>query len=309
MTLEEQALHVAGLCGFGASVAESLYRPVASATRGVWRVGPVVVKVLQPVVGGGAWRADIAPEHPYYWRREAAFYESGVTFAGLAAPRCHGVVDLPDGAVGLCLADVAPSRVPSPWPVETFERVARGAASLVGVRSEGWGSRGWLAEYVARRGTYDADLLRCLDALPRALCHFDFSVQNVFPASDPPTVIDWAFAGDGAVGTDVGPLAVESVLDFHLPPGDVDEVAARTHDAYVAAVDAPEDVVRFGLAAGTAVKFAWIAPAVERARAERPATLNKRPLDEALPIWEATLPHIAAQAATARRLAASLGFS
>ena len=125
----------------------------------------------------------------------------------------------------------------------------------------------------------------------------------MFPASHPPTVIDWAFAGDGAVGTDVGPLAVESVLDFHLPPADIDEVAARTHDAYVAAVAAPADEVRLGLAAATAVKFAWVLPAVLRAVAERPATLNRRPFDEALPVWIAALPHLAAQAETARRLA------
>jgi hypothetical protein len=277
-------------------------------------------------VDEGRWRADVEPGAPYYWRREADFYAARLSLApGLRAPECHGVVDLPDGAVGVCLADAATAYLPSPWPVETYERVATGAASLAGID---WGGTGWLAAYVARHDATPppvgavaalglaravaeslvalwherSALLDLLDALPRALCHHDLSVQNVLPASDPPTVIDCAFAGQGAVGTDVGPLAVESVLDFHLPPRDLDEVATRTHDAYVAALDIAPDDARLGLAAATAVKFAWIVPAVLQATAERPATLNGRPPDEALPVWTATLPHLAAQAATARRL-------
>jgi hypothetical protein len=326
VTPEEQALHVAAACGVTATTVESLYSPVASATRGVWRVGGAVVKVLQPVVAGGNWRADLDPDGPYYWRREADFYASSIP-ALVGAPEPYGVVDLPDGAVGVCVADASGAFVPSPWPLATYAAVATGVAALAGVTAdEPWLSRDWLRAYVHRHeadagyladpppldGVAPADietltalwhrrdaLLDALDRLPKALCHYDFSVQNVFPASDPPTVIDWAYPGYGAIGIDAGGLALESVLDFHLPVADISEVAAVTHDAYVAALPGiPEDDVRFGLCAGTAVKFAWIYPAVLRAVTQRPETLNKRPLDDALPIWTKALSHIAAMART-----------
>lgn len=329
MTPEEQALHVAAACGVTATTVESLYSPVASATRGVWRVGGSVVKVLQPVVAGGNWRAELDPDGPYYWRREADFYASPLARA-LPAPEPYGVVELPDGAVGVCVADVSSAYLPPPWPLATYAAVATGIAVLAEVTAdEPWLSRDWLRAYVHRHEAdanlladpplldlRDADvetlttlwhqrdaLLGALDALPKALCHYDFSVQNVFPGSDPPTVIDWAYPGYGPVGLDAGALALESALDFHLPVEDIGEVAAVTHDAYVAALPGiPEDDVRFGLCAGTAVKFAWIYPAVLRAVTQRPETLNKRPLDDALPIWTKALTHIADLARTAARL-------
>jgi hypothetical protein len=317
VTPAQQALHVAALCGVDATSAEPLYAPVASATRGVWRVtgGPrtAVVKVLQPVVAGEAWRADLDPHAPYYWRRETDFYASPVpaalTSGGLAVPAPYGVVDLPDGTAGICVADVTAAYLPSPWPVATYVRLATATANLATVPlDEAWLSGGWLRAYVARHDSppWCDTFLGWLDRLPQVLCHFDLSVQNAFAASDPPTVIDWAFAGRGAVGVDAGPLAVESVLDFHLAPAGLGEVAALTHDAYAAAVDHPGDEVRLGLCAGAAVKFAWVERAVRHAAATRPATLNGRPLDDALPVWEACLPHLAELATTARRLAARL---
>lgn len=86
---------------------------------------------------------------------------------------------------------------------------------------------------------------------------------------------------------DVGAFAMESVLDFHLPLDRLDDVEAAMHDAYAAEADLPEDVVRRALRETAATKFAWIPGAVERAERERPATLNGRPQDEALPVWRA----------------------
>ncbi len=331
--MSAEPLAVAAACGVPGASAESLYRPAVSATRGVWRVRghgrSVVVKVLQPVFGTGPWAAEPDPGAPYHWRREAAFYASPVPAAirhALAPPDLLGSVDLPGGAVGLCLADVAAADVVTPWPVATYARVAAAAGSLATYApDDAWLSRGWLAAYVARHDRPLGDvrplgldprtiaaltalwrgrdaLLAALRAVPETLCHFDFSVGNVLPGSDPPTVIDWAYAGLGPVGADVGPLALESVLDFHLPPDAVDEVAAVTHDAYVAASGLPADLVRLGLCAATAVKFAWVFPAVVTAVATRPPTLNGRPLDDALPVWLAALPHLAGLAETARRL-------
>jgi hypothetical protein len=291
-----EALAVAAACGLDATTAEALYRPVASATRGVWRVSggarTAVVKVLQPVAGEGAWAADLDPASPYFWRGEADFYASGLPDAlrdALRVPALYGAVDLPGGAVGLCIEDVAAAHLPSPWPVETYVRVAVASARAARVDASTLGG-GWLAAYVARHGG-DADLT-LLDGVPEAFCHNDFSVKNVFPAADPPVAIDWAFAGTGPLGSDVGGLALESALDFHLPVADVAEVTAATHDAFAAEVDAGEDTARRSLCASAAVRFAWIRRAVRTAAAERPETLNGRPLDEALPVWTACLPHL-----------------
>jgi hypothetical protein len=274
-----EALAVAAACGISAAAAEPLYVPVVSATRGVWRVGSSVVKVLQPVAGTGPWAASLDPGDPYWWRREVSFYESAPD-VGLRVPECYGVVPLPDGALGLCLEDV--SALVGEWAVESYVRVARASARMAGTPAEPWMSRGWLPAYCARRGMpYD------LAGLPDVVAHLDLSEKNVLVAGDPPAAIDWAYAGTAPVGTDVGGFAMESVLDFHLPYDALDEVEAAMHDAYVASVGMPEDVVRRGLRETAATRFAWVPAAAEAADRDRRPTLNGRPLDEALPVWRA----------------------
>jgi hypothetical protein len=53
------------------------------------------------------------------------------------------------------------------------------------------------------------NILAALDRLPKVLCHNDFHRRNVLLPRDrskPPVVVDWAFAGPGAVATDAAQL-------------------------------------------------------------------------------------------------------
>jgi len=117
---------------------------------------------------------------------------------------CFGVVSLPDGAIGICLEDV--SALAGEWTVETYVRVAVTSARMARVPAGSWTGHGWLAAYCARRGVPYA-----LRGLPDVVAHLDLSVKNVFAGSDPPAVIDWAYAGTAPVGTDVGGFTLGDV--------------------------------------------------------------------------------------------------
>jgi hypothetical protein len=147
----------------------------SSATAGIWRVkGPegtepesLVLKVLS---GGGAcdphWEVSAALEHPYYWRREADFYASGLraSFAGgFRAARCHLVRARPDRSVALWLEDVDGLRGAF-WPLERYEvcacQLGRTQAHWLveaELPTEPWLSAGFLREYVERRAPDFAD--------------------------------------------------------------------------------------------------------------------------------------------------------
>ena len=93
-----------------------------------------------------------------YYRREADAYESGWLDdlpGGLAAPRCFGVVEQPDGTCWIWLENVQDEIGPQ-WPTEHYGLVARHAGQLNGaylversLPSWPWLSSGWLRGYVA----------------------------------------------------------------------------------------------------------------------------------------------------------------
>jgi hypothetical protein len=110
-----------------------------------------------------------------------------------------------------------------------------------------WLSSGWLRQYVAQsapaipliRDSLDHPLVRrawpgdaserffrlweerdlfldALDRLPQTLCHLDLFRRNLFArktadGDDQTVVIDWAFAGRGAIGAELVPLVLASV--------------------------------------------------------------------------------------------------
>ncbi|SDT26245.1 phosphotransferase [Actinopolymorpha singaporensis] len=196
-----------------------------------------------------------------------------------------------------------------------------------------WMSRGWLRTYVDRRAARsaaDADptdprvwspplvrrlvpadrvpafqalwaarhrLLDVVDGLPRTLCQLDFHPRNLFDVAGRTVVIDWAFAGVGALGEDLGNLVVDAVTDFHLPPSKLPELfetlVAGYADGLAAAgwsgSDGPAEPaeVRRMVAAGAAAKYGWLAPAIPAVVAQGRTTLNGRPIEEAAPLWVA----------------------
>src|SRR5207247_1470218 len=98
-----------------------------TATAGLWHVSAgsdsAVLKVIQlSSTGDSRWPAEPDPGHPYYWRREALAYESGLferLEGGLRAPACRAVVERPDGSVALWLEAVSAA---PPWTPERLGR-------------------------------------------------------------------------------------------------------------------------------------------------------------------------------------------
>jgi hypothetical protein len=161
----------------GVSVEPLAHTVIASATVGIWRVRcgerSAVVKVLAHRPGGHEnWRSGEAEDHWYYWRREAAAYESGLLGSlgsgvsgapggRLRAPDCYLVAERHDGSVALWIEDLRGAPGPA-WPIPRYGLAARQLGRVQGTFAAGrslpddpWLSRGWLRAYLAQR---DRDL-------------------------------------------------------------------------------------------------------------------------------------------------------
>jgi hypothetical protein len=155
-----------------------------------------------------------------YYKREPDAYQSGWLDdlpGGLAAPRCFGVIEHPDGMCWIWLEDVG-EEISSRWPLEQYGLVARHAGQFNGaylversLPSWPWLSSGWLRGYIALsapampliRNSLDHPLVRrtwpgdasdrlfrlweernlyldALDRLPQTLCHLDLFRRNLF---------------------------------------------------------------------------------------------------------------------------------
>ena len=251
------------------------------------------------VADTGPWAGSDDPRHWNYWRREAEVYGSAAVRAGL---RDTGL-DLPaaeieDGRV-LWLEDVA-GRPGTEFTLADHERfaVALGRWQAHGPLDAPWTSRRFLRQYSSSRQApfelVDADrawdqplvrdcwpaglrtgwarllahrerLLATMERLPRTFAHLDVWVSNEIARPDGDTVlVDWAFAGDGAVGEDLGNHIPDAMLDLFWPAERVSELDAAATGAYLAGlreagrrVDPAE--VRLGIVA-SCVKYVWLLP-------------------------------------------------
>ena len=111
-------------------------------------------------------------------------------------------------------------------------------------------------------------LLAMVEAGPRTICHLDVWPNNLFALPDETVLIDWAFAGDGGLGEDLGNLVPDAVFDQLVPPERLAELDRTVLAAYLEGlVDAgwtgdPRLVRRTMCAA--AVKYGWVGPATLR---------------------------------------------
>lgn len=249
---------------------------------------------------------------------------------GLRGPDCLLVAERRDGSVALWLEDVGDVGAARAWPLSRYVVAARhlGAAqaSFVG-RADTlprWLSRDWLAAYVARRAgditaplpaeawraplvriampqpldgwladvwSRRAQLLSLLAEMPRTLCHLDLWPPNLFADRDGATVvIDWAYAGVGALGEDVGNLVPDAALDWFVDGADARDLHEQVVDGYLAGLsdagwDGDPAAVRFSIAASAVLKYLWMVPALVH-RAHDPAQIAQleeqfaRPVDE-----------------------------
>jgi hypothetical protein len=215
--------------------------------------------VLKVIVESGAesrWPSSPDPGHPYYWRREACVYESGVA-AAFGTPACRALVERADGSVALWLEDVPEVAA---WTPELLGDVARrvGSAQALAPPEDEWLSSGWLRAYLALHGvTEGEDVLARLDALPPTLCHHDLHPANVL---DGGVVIDWAYCGLAAAGLDAGVLVADGIADGAFPAEQADAAAAAVWDGYLEGLGGAFDEgdVRFAFACGTALRLSWL---------------------------------------------------
>jgi len=247
------------------------------------------------------------PAHWNYWRREASAYETGLAAtayagAGITAPALLGSGARPDGGVELWLADVAGAGG-FDWPVPRLARFARelGAAQARWAgRVPGlpWLSRRWLPQYLAEApnwvGSVDpavwdhpsvapwpepvrtrlrqlwADRDRVLAvarAAERTLCHLDVWPANLADEAGTSVLLDWAFAGEGALGEDLANLIVDSFTDGLMDVALLPELAEAALDGYLAGLRdggwaGSDDAVRTAVHACGAAKYSWFGPAM-----------------------------------------------
>jgi hypothetical protein len=270
-----------------------------AATGGIWRVRgdgwSFVVKLLRRGHDpSGRWETSDDPQHWNYWRRESLVYETGLAAeayvpAGIEPPRLHGLYERRPDLVALWLEDVSEPPATS-WAPADFELAARRLGRAQGaspVPDAPWLSRGWLASYIDSKqadpslldgGLFDPSLsarlrrlwhererlLAILDDLPQTLCHLDVWPRNLFGDAHRTVLVDWAFAGKGAIGEDPSNLILDSFFDGLLPLALLDEVEHAVERGYFAGLrDAgwpgSVDEVRLGITAA-AVKYCWLAP-------------------------------------------------
>jgi hypothetical protein len=255
--------------------------------------------------GDRAWATSDDGHHWNHWRREVLAYQRGFAAtvyadAGLGAPRLLAVVEPRPGVAALWLEDVA-GLPGARWPVG---RLAEFAARL-GTAQAGWTgrepphpwlSRRWLRQYVASKRIVEpvawedprvsavwpaevraglrrlwerrAELLDLAEALPQTTCHLDVWPMNLIARGGPGeeiVLLDWAFAGAGAVGEDIGNLIPDSVADGLIDPALLPEIEAAVTGGYLAGLRAGgwrgrDAEVRRAVAVTGAAKYCWLAP-------------------------------------------------
>jgi len=248
------------------------------------------------------WAASTNLEHWNYWRREADAYLSeplreGLQAAGLDMPNAD--VEETDTGVVLCLEDVA--GIPGTefsLDDHTALAAALGRRQAQGPLREPWASRRFLREYSnskpARYELVEDDaawqqplivncwpaalrdgwrrllanretLLTIAESLPRTRSHLDVWVSNEIRRPPGPVVLlDWAFAGDGAIGEDLGNHIPDAVFDLFWPAGRLAELDKTCFGAYLqglheAGWHGDERRVRLGVVA-SCVKYTWLLP-------------------------------------------------
>ena len=146
----------------------------------------------------------------------------------------------------------------------------------------------------AERGVY----LDALDRLPQTLCHLDIFRRNLFAQrtadGDHQTVaIDWAFAGRGAVGEELVPLILGSVIFYEVG---LDKAQALEEIAFEGYLKGLRDVgwrgdprqVRLGYAAAASLRYRfndigrWLAVVLDESLHAMILHMMGRPIGEVL---------------------------
>ncbi|HEY64456.1 MAG TPA: phosphotransferase [Caldilineae bacterium] len=198
----------------GIGVGTAVYRISGQAQHGDQTISwSLILKVQLPVPGHDE------PSDWAYWKREIEAYRSGWLDdlpGGIAAPRCYGVEERPDGSYWLWLKEVKDDIGPK-WPLEHYGVAARHLGQFNGAYLTGepiptypWLSRDWLRQLQEPAGPSIEQLLNAqhlplvrrflsegigeriaqlwahrhyfyslLDHLPQTICHYDATRRNL----------------------------------------------------------------------------------------------------------------------------------
>jgi hypothetical protein len=197
-----------------------------------------------------------------------------------------------------------------------------------------WLSRGWLRDFVEPSGAALAELeyltgpggpsllrqlyppsivaelrliwaergrfLTALDRLPQTFCHHDAFRRNFLhragPDSEELVAIDWAYAGHGAVGEDLGQLVVASLYFFEVAGVEPRDLTAVCFAGYLAGLReagwaGDERLARLGFAADAALRHSIgllrvIVPLVSDVSRRTVVEVRfGRPLEELVAAW------------------------
>ncbi|WP_223874758.1 aminoglycoside phosphotransferase family protein [Salinispora oceanensis] len=255
----------------------------------------------------GFWPTSTEPTHWNYWRRESLAYAEGLTStayaeAGVSGPEMLETNVRADGLVELWL-DYVPGSGGFEWSPSRIARFAyelgAGQARWTGrVPDLPWLSRGWLRQYLADGPPLSVNIedsdwghpdvafwpdpvrqrlrrlwaernqtLAVAQGVERTLCHLDVWPANLIDVGGRSVLLDWAFAGEGAVGEDISNLILDSFTDGLMDPDLLPEIAEGCVDGYLKGLrdggwSGSEDAVRVAVGACGAAKFSWFGPAV-----------------------------------------------
>jgi hypothetical protein len=129
-------------------------------------------------------------------------------------------------------------------------------------------------------------LYQISESLPRTLCHLDFWPKNLLRRADGQIVLlDWAFAGVGAIGEDPGNLVPDSVFDHFIPAAEMPDLEQAVFEGYLAGLreagwDGRDSEARLGMVA-SCVKYAWLLPLMLQRAADETHGAYHQPADSA----------------------------
>jgi hypothetical protein len=114
-------------------------------------------------------------------------------------------------------------------------------------------------------------MLDRLDRTPQTLCHHDFWTKNLFHETTASgsalntLAIDWAYAGIGALGSDIATLMSDAINDRFIPSEQIELLSNGVFEAYrrgLADTGANINVrmLRYAYCATVALKFSWVIP-------------------------------------------------
>ncbi|MER5324169.1 phosphotransferase family protein [Streptosporangium roseum] len=227
--------------------------------------------------------------------------------SGIVAPRLLAAVERDNGEIALWTEDVR-GEPGTTWTVRRHALLGHQlglAQGRAGEIDRPWLSRSFIREYIASKNTSETAIgevldddeawshplvrenfppelrgemirlhrdrewfLRTLESLPRVFSHLDLWPSNVLARGDESVLVDWAFAGDGAIGEDVGNHVPDSVFDLFLDAAALPELDHAVYGAYLrglreAGWSGDERLVRLGVCA-SAVKYDWLVPLMLR---------------------------------------------